>query len=124
DRLGPGADRRLAERLLGDVILVEGWSMALRIVARHPHVRAVTPEGDLVSVYGVRVAHPDGATPAMVEAAEVALERAEIELARVESLHTSAKRGFENARAGGRGAVEPLSAVDTRSARAGEALVR
>mgnify|MGYP001168788093 CR=1 FL=1 len=124
DRLGPGADRRLAERLLGDVILVEGWSMALRIVARHPHVRAVTPEGDLVSVYGVRVAHPDGATPAMVEAAEVALERAEIELARVESLHTSAKRDFENARAVEREALEALESVEARLSGATEALGR
>ncbi len=124
DRLGPAADRRLAESLLGDVILVEGWSMAKRVVSRNPQLRAVTPEGDLISVHGIRVAHPDGATPAMVEAAEVALERAEIELARVESLHATARRDFENARTVEREALEALESLEAKLSGTTEALGR
>ena len=71
DMLGPGADLGLARHLLGDVLLVEGWSTALGIVARHPAMRAVTPEGDLVSIDGVQIAQPDGAGPALLETAQV-----------------------------------------------------
>ena len=74
DRLGPHADLGLARHLLGDVLLVEGWATALALVARHPALRAVTPEGDLVSIDGVQIAQPDGAGPAMVETARVAAE--------------------------------------------------
>ncbi len=124
DLLGPGADRTLAESLLGDVLLVEGWSTATRIIGRHPNLRAVTPEGDLISTHGIRVAHPDGATPAMIETAEVELERAETELARVESLRTSARRDFERARADERRALEQLEGLESRLSGASEALGR
>ena len=124
DLLGPAADRTVAERLLGDVLMVEGWAAAWRVVARHPSLRAVTPEGDLVSVSGIRVAHPDGATPAMVEAAEVEMERAETELARVESLRTSGRRDFERARSAEREALEALEAVEAQLSGATETLAR
>jgi chromosome segregation protein len=124
DRLGPKADRRLAEAMLGDVLLVEGWAAAVDVVGRHPEVRAVTPEGDLISTHGVRVAHPDGATPAMVEAAEVALERAETEHARVESLHKTARRDFDASRQAERQALEALEAAEARISGASEALGR
>ncbi|HSK07130.1 MAG TPA: AAA family ATPase, partial [Acidimicrobiia bacterium] len=58
DRLGPGADQGLARHLLGDVLLVEGWASAWSLVARHRSLRAVTPEGDLVSVDGIQIANP------------------------------------------------------------------
>ncbi|HLT95952.1 MAG TPA: chromosome segregation protein SMC [Acidimicrobiia bacterium] len=124
DNLGPKANRKVADALLGDVILVEGWSAGRSVVAAHPEVRAVTPEGDLITVHGVRVAHPDGATPAMVEAAEVALERATTELARVQSLHTSAKRDFEHSRGRERETLEALEAIEARISGASEALGR
>lgn len=124
EMLGPRADRALADALLGDVLVVEGWSAAAAIVARHHHLRAVTPEGDLLSANGVRVAHPDGATPAMVEAAEVALERAETENARVDSLHGTARRDFEASRRSEREALEALESLEAKLSGATEALGR
>ena len=67
-----------AVSLLGDVVLAEGWSSAWGIVTRHPEVRAVTPEGDVITTHGMRLAQPDGAGPAALEAAGVALEQAEL----------------------------------------------
>lgn len=124
DRLGSRADRNLAETLLGDVLVVEGWAAAARIVSSHPECRAVTPEGDLISIQGVRVAHPDGATPAMVETAEVALEKAETALARQGSLHTTARRDFDHSREEERTALEGLEALETQLSGATEALGR
>lgn len=124
DLLGRKADTRLAEAMLGDVLLVEGWAAAVTVVRRHPEIRAVTPEGDLVSIHGIRVAHPDGATPAMVEAAEVALERAETDYARVESLHKTARRDFDASRQSERQALEALEAAEARISGASEALGR
>ncbi len=124
DLLGSGADQVLAESLLGDVLVVEGWSTAARIIGRNPHLRAVTPEGDLISTRGIRVAQPDGATPAMIETAEVELERAETGLARVESLLTSARRDFERARSDERGSLEQLERLESKLSGASEALGR
>src|SRR5690606_35390041 len=121
DRLGPRCDRGLAKALLGDVVVVEGWGAASRIVALHPEVRVVTPEGDLITRHGVRVAHPDGATPAMLEAAEIAEERAETELARVQSLHTSSKREFDDARQVERRTLEELEAHEAQMSGVSEA---
>jgi chromosome segregation protein len=124
DLLGDGVETSLAERLLGDVVVVEGWSSAWRIVGRHPEMRAVTPEGDLVSVDGIRIAHPDGATPAMVEQAEVEVEHAETELARSSSLMTSGRRDFDAARSNERRSLEDLESLEAKMAGATEALAR
>lgn len=124
DVLDDGADLGLASRLLGDVLVVEGWSSAWRIVERFPHVRAVTPEGDLIAADGVRVAHPDGATPAMIEAAEVALEQAETQLARTESRQKTARREFEDARKEERSRLEALEGLEAKLSGATEALDR
>ena len=124
DRLGPAVHEDLASRLLGDVLLVEGWTTAWRLVAKHPALRAVTPEGDLISVSGVRVAHPDGAGVAMLEAAEVSLERASTELSRAESQHTSAKRDFEKSRETERKSLEDLERMEARLAGCTEAMGR
>ena len=74
DRLGPRADQALALSLVGDVVLVEGWSTGWDIVAHDPRIRAVTPEGDLVTSLGVRTADPDPGTVAALEAARTAAE--------------------------------------------------
>jgi chromosome segregation protein len=122
DLLGSTADRALAERLLGDVVVVEGWGAAFDIVSRHSEIRAVTPEGDLVDADGMHIAHPDGASPAMLESALVGLERAEIEAARAESLLTQAKRSFDDARDAERSALEGLEALEARLGGMTEAL--
>ena len=124
DRLGPEAHRGLAARLLGDVVLVEGWATGWDLVAKHPALRAVTPEGDLISVSGVHIANPDGAGPAMLEAAEVALEKAETEMSRAVSIHNAAKRDFEASREVERDALERLEAAEAGLAGRSEAMAR
>lgn len=124
DRLGPKADTSLAEALLGDVVIAEGWAAGWAVVHRHPRVRAVTPEGDLISIDGVKVAHPDGATPAMVEAAAVEVDRAELELARVVSRFTTLKRQFDQSRQAERAGLETLESIEAKLAGATEALGR
>jgi chromosome segregation protein len=124
DRLGPRADRGLARHLLGDVLLVEGWASAWGLIARHPSLRAVTPEGDLVSVDGIQVANPDGAGPAMLEGSEVAAEQARTSLSRATSLHNAAKRDFENSRDVEREALERLESAEAGLAGRAEAMGR
>jgi chromosome segregation protein len=124
DLLGPRAHAGLASRLLGDVLLVEGWVTGWEIMARHPALRAVTPEGDLISVTGVHIANPDGAGVAMLEAAELALERLHTELARAESIHTAAHRDFETSRQAERSALESLEAAEAELAGRSEAMRR
>ncbi len=124
DRLGPTADQGLANHLLGDVLLVEGWTAAWTMISRHPDLRAVTPEGDLVSSKGVQIASPDGAGPAMLEAAEVELETAETNLSRAVSIHTAAKRDFEKSRDHERLALEELESAETGLSGRTEAMAR
>lgn len=124
DLLGPGAHQSLATRLLGDVVVVEGWTAAWRLISRNPALRAVTPEGDLIGVSGIRIASPDGAGVAMLEAAEVGLERARTELARADSRHTAAKRDFENSRRAERESLEALESLEARLAGRTEAMAR
>ena len=122
DRLGPNADRAIAARLLGDVVLVEGWSAAWRLVSRHPHVRAVTPEGDLVSIHGMRLANVDGAGHAALEAARVAREIAETEAARTASRLLTARREFDATRAAERAELDELERCEAKLAGHTEAL--
>jgi chromosome segregation protein len=122
DRLGPAADRGLALRLLGDVLLVEGWATAWEIVERNPEVRAVTPEGDVIAAGRVRLAEADGAGPAALEAAMVALERADREQARSASNSTTARREFDGARDRERRLLEELENLEARLAGHAEAV--
>ncbi|MEX0864973.1 MAG: chromosome segregation protein SMC [Acidimicrobiia bacterium] len=124
DSLGPGSDRGLAEILIGDVLLVQGWSAAWELVAAHPHLRAVTPDGDLITAVGARIASPDGAGPVMLENAEVARERACTETARAASIHTSARRDFDQSREKERRSLEALEAAETAVAGRSEAMGR
>ncbi len=122
DRLGPGADSGLAEAMLGDVILVEGWSSGWTLVQRNSSVRAVTPEGDLITAFGVRPADPAGITPAALEEAEAALEEAETAVARADSVLIDRRRTFEAARTNERNALESLEVLEARLAGSTEAL--
>ena len=124
DRLGPGADPGLAASLLGDVLLVEGWSSAWSLVQRYPGLRAVTPEGDLITGFGVRAAHPDGAGPAALEAARVALERARVEVARASSRHNAALRAAETAAEAEAAAGEAAATLEARRVEMAGALER
>lgn len=114
DLLGPGADLLLAAAVVGDVVVAEGWAAARSIVAAHPGVRVVTPEGDLITVTGVVAAHPDGAGPAAIEAAAVALERAGTEAARAQSRRVTAVRAREASAAAEREAEAVVAALDRR----------
>ncbi len=122
DALGADADRPLANAFLGDVVLVEGWNTAWKVVEYVPGVRAVTPEGDVVSSTGMIVAQPDGAGPGVLEASRVALEAAERELARALSISTAARRTFDNARDEERTALENLEGMEAKLGGLSEAL--
>jgi chromosome segregation protein len=122
DALGADVDMRVAAALLGDVVIVEGWSAAWEVVSRHPSLRAVTPEGDLVDATGMHISGTDDATPAMIESALVALEEVEVESARASSLVTSAKRTFDDARRSEREALEALEALEAKLSGMSEAL--
>lgn len=124
DLLGPASDRALAQRLLGDVVVAEGWSTGWEIARSHPAIRVVTPEGDLISIDGVRVAHPDGATPAVLEAARGSLAMVEEEAARSRSLVSTARRGFEASRLSEREKLEDLEGLEARLAGSTDALDR
>lgn len=124
ERLGPEADVGLAARLLGDVVLVEGWVTGWELVARYPSLRAVTPEGDLMSAPGVQIGNPDGAGPAMLETAEVALEKTQTDLARSISIHNAAKRDFEASRNAERENLEELESAEAGLAGRSEAMAR
>ena len=122
--LGPRRHTGLASRLLGDVVLVEGWSAGWALISKHPALRAVTPEGDLITVSGVKMADPDGVGSAMLEASEVAAEQASTALARAESLHTATKRDFESTRHAEREALESLEHAESALAGLSEAMHR
>lgn len=124
DRLGPQSSRDLGARLLGDVLLVEGWRSGWDLIARHPALRAVTHEGDLITVSGVRLGDPDMAGTALLEAARLELDEARSKKARAESIHLSAKRDFERSREEERRALEALESAETALAGRSEALSR
>jgi chromosome segregation protein len=124
DQLGATADLGLARHLVGDVLLVEGWATALALVAKHPALRAVTPEGDLISIDGVQIAQPDGAGPALLETAQVDAERARTGVSRATSIHTAAKRDFEKSREQERVALEALETAEIGLAGRAEAMSR
>ena len=124
DLLGADADSDLASRFLGDVILVEGWSSGWSLVSRHPTLRAVTPEGDLITVAGVKLADPENTGVVVLEAAETSRETARTEEARALSIHTTAKRDFESAREAERLALEALERAEASMAGLSEAMLR
>ena len=122
DLLGAGADSALATSLVGDVVLVQGWKTGWQIVTEVPGIRAVTPEGDLITRNGMSVAQADGTGPAALEAARVSLEVIERDLARSESQTTAARRSFDSAADEERVSLEGLEAAEARLAGFTEAL--
>ena len=79
DLLPDGEHFALAVRLLGDVVLVDDWKKGWGVVERHPRLRAVTPDGDLITVRGISLGGgnrlPDlAAAKAETEAATEAFE--------------------------------------------------
>ena len=122
DLLGPSADMPLAEALLGNVVLVEGWSTAWQVAESAPGVTAVTPEGDIITSHGMVVAQPDGAGPAVLEAATVSLEAAERDLARATSIMVGATRTFETTRDEAAVALEALENLESKLGGLTEAL--
>jgi chromosome segregation protein len=124
DLLGPRADTDLAASLLGDVVLVEGWAAAWALVSRHPAIKAVTPEGDLVSVEGIHVAQSDEDGSTMLDGSVAAADRARTDLARATSIHTAAKRDFDKSRERERIALEELENVEISLAGKSEAMGR
>ena len=122
DRLGPSADLDLANTYLGRCVVVEGWSMAQRIVERFPRVMAVTPEGDVVAAHGMVIAHPDGVGPAALEAARVAVEVALRDRQRTSSHVVASHRTFEELRTAERSALEVLEAAEAELAGFTEAM--
>jgi chromosome segregation protein len=122
DLLGPNADAEIAATMIGDVVLVQGWKTGWQVVNEMPAIRAVTPEGDLITRLGMTVAQTDGAGPAALEAARVSLEVIDRELARSESLSTATRRSFDVAADEERSVLEDLEAVEARLAGFTEAL--
>ncbi len=55
DLLGEDGPSVLTMRLLGDVVLVEDWRTGWEVVGSHPHLRAVTRRGDLITARGIRL---------------------------------------------------------------------
>ena len=117
DVLRPGTDMALASKLFGDVVVAEGWSTAWDFVRRQPELRAVTPEGDLVTADGMVLAQPDGVGPAALEAVSVDLEIAEREAARAASSLASAANAFEASRERERDSLEALEGLEALEAR-------
>jgi len=122
DRLGATADDRLSRALLGDVVVVEGWAVGWRLVTQYPEIRAVTPEGDVITATGMVLSEPAGAGPAAVEAGRVELEIAERDLARVESHRAGSRRSFEGTRSSERTTLEALETLESKLAGHTEAL--
>jgi chromosome segregation protein len=103
-------------------VIVEGWAGAWDLVRRHPQVRAITPEGDVITATGIRTADPDGAGPAALEAAEVALERARVATARAASHVATARREAQQRRAAADSARQAVEAAEARVGGSTEAL--
>ncbi|MFV1970863.1 MAG: chromosome segregation protein SMC, partial [Acidimicrobiia bacterium] len=122
DMLGPDADLELATAMIGDVVLCQGWKTGWQIVSEAPDVRAVTPEGDMITRVGMAVAQPDGVGPAALEAARVSLEVVERELARAESHANAERRTFDVAANDERSMLEQLEAAEALLAGFTEAL--
>lgn len=122
EQLGPSAHRRLAAQLLGDTVLCESWRVAWKLVQRHPSLRAVTPDGDLITSDGLKLADPESATPALLGEAHGELEAAETALAREKSRETTTARALRSHRDAEREALEALEAWEASLAGATEAL--
>ena len=104
DLLGQDHQSGLAVRLLGDVVLVQDWRSGWEVVGSHPHLRAVTRRGDLITARGIRlgggVRMPDlAAARAEAEAATACFGEHEEEVRRLAAESRSGEERREEATA-------------------------
>lgn len=124
DLLGPATDGSIARRLLGDVVLADSWSAAWTFVQANPQFRAVTIEGDLVTLAGIRVSSgPEGPGVILARSHE-ANAAADTALARTASRAAAARRTLQDLRGTERVELEALEAIEARLSGAAEALNR
>jgi len=120
DLLGDGAE--LVQHLLGDVVFVAGWELGWQVVERFGDLRAVTPEGDVITATGMMVAQADGVGFAALEAARVAHEIVETEQARMQRRLGESRAGLDTAMETERTALEALEQIEAQIAGHTEAL--
>ena len=117
DMLGSRADRKLGYQLLGAVVVVESWDTGLDIVREDPHITAVTPEGDLITYFGVRTSDPARISPRMVEAIQRQGETTELTVAEAARAESQAANLLEESRRAESGAHSELEALESDHAR-------
>jgi len=118
----PGETSRLAASLLGDVVLAEGWKAGWQLVQRNPAIRVVTPEGDLITVDGISLGNPDGASFMMIESAQARVEAAETQASRTTSIRTTTGRSLADAQDELDASESDLTDLEARLAGATEAM--
>ncbi len=126
DLVTDGEQFALAARLLGDVVLVENWRSGWEVVGSHPRLRAVTRQGDLITLRGIsrggRNRLPDlVAANAEAEAATVAFRSLRIKVkslrAAAESLDESREKQFSSLQLGRQKMLESQREVERIAAR-------
>ncbi len=124
DLLGPATDAAVARRLLGDVVLADSWSDGWSFVQAHPQLRAVTVEGDLITIAGIRLSAGSEGLAVTLSRAREELTAADVELARAASREAASRRTLGDRRDRERSELEALEAAEARLAGATEALGR
>jgi len=124
DLLGHATDLSVARRLLGDVVLADSWSAAWSFVQTHPQLRAVTVEGDLITIAGIRLSAGSEALVVTLSRAREDFAGIETELARAASRESTSRRTLGDLRNRERTELEALEAIEARMSGAAEALDR
>ncbi len=114
----------LADRLLGDVVLADSWSAGWSLVQEHPHLRAVTREGDLITAVGIQVGVGNSGLATALATARTELERSEDELAKASSREASSRRSLETLRSEERARLEALEVVEAQVSGGADSLAR
>jgi len=118
------SDGDLAERLLGDVVVADSWSAGWSLIQRHPQLRAVTREGDLITALGIQLGAGAAGLETTLANARAGLEEAGNELAKATSREATARRALEALRSEERDRLEALEAVEAQLAGAAASLSR
>ena len=111
DLLGEDRPSGLTMRLLGDVVLAEDWRTGWEAVESHPHLRAVTRRGDLITARGIRL-RGGARLPDLAEASAEAEEA----VATCDHLREEARRLGAEARLGEEGQEEATARWGERRA--------
>ena len=96
--LGHSAHRNLASHLLGDVVLVDDWETGLETVRANPEVRAVTPDGRLITAFGICPIQPGRVSSSTLESARRELESARAAEAEANRIESATAARLEKAR--------------------------